>query len=570
MSGGADLGRRALLGLAAAGAVATRLAAADTPMPSAFGIRSPGTHDYRGALAAIQAYGLAELDATGLPGMTISLAATDGFAATLSLGWADLTTRQPVSPDQLFEIGSISKSLTAFWLHGAADKGRVDLGAPVSRYLPDLPLPAEPITLQQLLNHVGGLPDDVPFFSTVPGGRLWTGFAPGARFSYSNIGYDLLGLVVDRIAGRPLPQVLADEVLGPLGMVDAVGHIRTADRPRYATGYQPLLNDRPALTRTALKEGPWTEEDGAAGAVAASAAAMIGYLRYVIQLGQGKGGPLMSDRAAAALLAAEVAAPAFGARARYASGLATQTIEGRRLLHHTGGMLMFSSSFHVDAAAGVGAFASVNGHLQDYRPRRVTSYAVAALRAARAGRPAPALPDPTMLRIRDPRRFAGRWQAADGEGLDLLPTPGGLALVADGERGRLEAISDRSLATDLPSRSLHQLDFEPARGTPTRLWWGSTMFTRGRAPADLPPTPAALRALEGSYVARDPWGASLLVFARGDRLWAEPLGEVVERPGGYWSVPDDKGGVDRLWFEAPIAGRPSRVNFNGFLAERIT
>ena len=565
------IGRREWLGLAAAGLVATRLPGATEAMPSSLAIRSPG-RDYGAALDRIRAYATAELEATGLPGMTMALADADGFAATLSLGWADLAARRPVTPDQLFEIGSISKSLSGLWLHAAAAKGRIDLAAPVAHLLPDVPVPPEPITLQQLLNHCGGLPGDAPVFPRSPGGRLWTGFTPGARFSYSNIGYDLLGLVIDRVAGRPHPQALLDDVIAPLGMAGAIAHIRTADRPRFATGYVPRQDDRAPLTRTAMAEGPWTEEDIAAGAVAAPATAMIAYLRYVLALGQGRGGALMPDAAARALLAADILAPEFGKDARYASGFATQRRDGRALLHHTGGMLMFSSSFHADAAAGVACFASVNARLGEYRPRATTAYAVAVLRAAREGKVLPSLPDPLAFRrVSEPRRFAGRWIAASGEVLEIGQSGDRLVLDADGARGRLEPIGDRSLGTDHPTRAVHLLEFEPEKGGFTRLWLGGTPFGRG-TPAALPAVPSRLRPFEGTYVSHDPWAGEgpTVVIARGDRLVVEGGGEMVERPGGFWSAKEDEGGVDRLWFQAPVAGRPSRLNVDGYDLLRIS
>jgi CubicO group peptidase (beta-lactamase class C family) len=562
--------RRQWLGGAGAALLATRLpAAAGDALPAAFAIRSPGTADYRAALDAIGSHVQAELEATGLPGMSLAVAAADGFAATLSFGWADLGSRTAVGPDQLFPIGSISKSLVALWLAAAADKGRVALDAPLSRYLPAAALPAEPITLAQALDHLGGLPDDAPLFPSVPGDRLWTGLPPGTRFSYSNVGYDLLGLVMAAVGGHPHPQLLADDVLAPLGMVGALPHLLAADRARFETGYLPAEADRLALTHPVWREAPWIEEDRASGSVAASAGAMIGFLGYVMALGQGKGGVLMGDPAAVRLLANPVPAPDFGARARYARGFATQTIEGRRLLHHTGGTLSCASSFHVDAAAGVGCFAAVNARLNDYRPQRATSYAVAALRAARAGRPPPARPDPAVFnRVRDPRRFAGRWLSAAGDALELDAAAGGLSLTADGARGRVEAADDHLLVTDHPRRSAHLLDFEGGRGAATRLWWGGTPFARGRAPA-APNVPDRLRRLEGHYAAAAPGAPTLDLFARGDRLWAEPLGEMVERTGGWWSAPEDAGGIDRLWFEAPIAGRPSRLCYNGYIARRI-
>jgi len=553
----------------AAGALAGARAAAAVPpppLPRVLIRRSEG-RDRRAALDLIRDHAAAELAATGLPGMTLALVDADGFAATINLGWADVAERVPVGDAHLFEIGSISKSLVGLWLHAAAAKGRIDLATPIARLLPDVPVPPEPITLQQLLNHVGGTAADAPLFPRVPGGRLWTGFRPGERFSYSNIGYDLLGLVIDRVAGRPHAAALDADVLAPLGMAGATAHIRTADRARFATGYVQLLSDRAALTGTALREGPWTEEDIAAGAVAATAPAMLGYLSYLVDLGRGRGGRLMPDAAARAMLAAEVAADEFGRGARYASGLATQVAGRRRLLHHTGGMLMFSSSFHVDAAAGVGCFASVNGRLDEYRPKGVTRYAVDVLRAVGEGRRLPAAPDPRAFRrIASPNRFAGRWVAATGEVLTIAREGDTLALVAADGRARLEAVGSEALATDHPRLSRHLLELDTERGSP-RLWWGGTPFGR-RAPTP-PVVPPRRAAREGSYVARDPWGVSMSVFARGERLHADGFGELVERPGGFWSTREDAGGVDRAWFEAPIAGRPSRLCYDGYDAFRI-
>lgn len=567
-----EMNRRDWLRLAGAGAATMALpglARAET-VPAALTVHSGGAR-YGAAIEAIRAYALAELAATGLPGMTISLADDRDFAATLSLGWADIARRVPVNPTQLFEIGSISKSLTGLWLNAAAERGRVDLHAPLSRYLPDVPLPPAPITAAHLLDHAGGLPDDAPVFPRVPGDRLWSGYPPGSRMTYSNTGYAILGLLVDRVAGMPHPAVLARDIIAPLGMADATAHILTADRPRFATGYAPLRYDRPALTQPPLAEGPWTEEDFASGAVAAPADTMIGYLRYAIGLHAGRGGALMSDKAARALLAADIACTEFGPGSRYASGFAKVAIDGLPALHHTGGMLMFSSSFHADGAAGVACFASVNGRLDDYRPRMATAYAVRVMRAARAGRPLPPMPDPLAFRrIAGPADYAGRYLATDGRMLEVLPSSAGLALVADGTRGRLEAAGKDSLGTDHPALATHLLQFEREGGRVVRLWWGNTLFGRNHAPAAQPPVKARLAALEGRYTAHDPWLPEADVFARGDTLVLEGVGPIEQRPNGFWTAREDEGGVERFWFEAPLAGRPSRLSFSGADLLRIS
>ncbi|MCJ2185147.1 beta-lactamase family protein, partial [Novosphingobium sp. 1949] len=355
--------------------------------PSSLRVLKGEAGPYAEALARLAAYARAEVEGYGLAGMSVAVSDEAGFAATLSIGEAERESATPVGPDHLFEIGSISKSITAFCVHVLAHEGLLDLDAPVSRYLDATSLPEAPITLGQLLNHAGGLAHDAALYPASPDARLWCGFAPGTRFSYSNTGYMLLGLVIEAVTGRPHPQVIAERVLRPLGMAGAHAHLMLADRERFAAGYVPLREDKVAMTGAPLVRGPFLEDDFASGTVGASARDMAQYLRFVIALGQGKGAPLLPDAAARAFLARAMPNTQFGPGSLYASGIATVREGARTLLHHTGGMLAFSSSFHADPAAGVGVFASVNTRLGDYRPRVVSAYGTALLAAARAGKP---------------------------------------------------------------------------------------------------------------------------------------------------------------------------------------
>jgi CubicO group peptidase (beta-lactamase class C family) len=558
--------RRDLLGMAAIGTVAATLPAmaSAAKAPATLAIRNKTGRDYGEALERLRDYAAAELDAVGLPGMTISIVDSEGFAASLAVGWSDVDKREPVRPDQLFQIGSISKSISGLWLHAAADKGLVDLNAPVSRYLTGVPLPAQPMTVLQLLNHAGGLAHDAPVFPHTPDGKLWTGFKPGARMSYSNIGYAMLGLIIDKVSGKPHYRALEDDVLKPLGMTGATAHIRTADRGLYATGYVPFREDGVAMSRAQLIPGPWSESDNAAGAVAASADGMAGYLRYVLALGAGKGGPLMSDAAAKKMLAAEIATTEFGPGSRYASGFATVQIDGKPALHHTGGMTLFSSAFHADPVAGVACFASVNGRLISYRPRQTSSYAVRLMRAVVAGTALPPAPDTfAFRRVPTPETYAGTFVGPDGRSVTLRTTNVGLVLADKDGEGRIELAGKGSLGTDHPGYAAHPLDFD---GKTDRFWWGDQLFGRGAALSQ-PTAAAALKPLVGEYSSGD---GNFVVLARGTTLIAEGAGEIVRRPGGFWSPKEDAGGVTRVWFDAPVNGRPSRLIFCGMDFIRIS
>ena len=134
--------RRGWLGATAATALAAPALAhgADSPAPK-FRVISPGVHDYGPALEALADYARREIAELGLPGMSLSVTDAEGFTAVLTVGVADLQTREPIRPDHLFQIGSISKSFLALTILSLVDEGAVDLDAPVARYLPEAPLP---------------------------------------------------------------------------------------------------------------------------------------------------------------------------------------------------------------------------------------------------------------------------------------------------------------------------------------------------------------------------------------------------------------------------------------------
>ncbi len=566
--------RRALLGATAFIAAAPAFAAIEA-FPGRIILRASGKRDYAAAIAAIRICAQGELVATGLPGMIVSLVDDDGFEADLCLGLADLTSRTPVGPDHLFEIGSISKSLAALALWQLAAEGRIDLDLPVSRYLPLHCLPPEPITAQQLLNHVAGLTEGAPIPPDSPGGRLWTAAKPGSNFSYSNTGYELIGLLITTIAGRPHPEVIRDRVQKPIGMAHATAHIHIEDRALMATGYV-TADDLPPMFGCPLVEGPWNEMDEAAGSVMATVSDMAAYLRYVIALGRGQGGQLLPDASARAMLANVAKAEKIGGG--YSSGFMRTKIDGRPMLHHTGGMQLFTSSFDVDADAGVGAFASTNGTLGDHRPVAVTAYAVRALRAVRDGKPLPPQPDPfAARRIKAPERYLGRWVAADGTVLEVGKVGTGLVLRSGGETGRLEALSG-DIVTDLPGYRAALLEFSSATkkdgnnddhdkndkaATPDRLWYRDRAFGRDKAPEPIAPTPARLSALAGDYRSADPWAGGVDIVTRGDRLVALGAGPLIENKAGFWQVEDDRGGYSRFWFDTPVAGRMYRLIASG-------
>ncbi len=561
--------------LAGASSVATTRAGSasgwgdDTPAGQ-FMVRARGAgRDYAAALEALRNYARAELAAYGLPGMTLCVTDLDGFTAVLPLGWANVELKMPVTPDHYFQIGSISKSFIALTVLALADQGRIDLDAPLARYLPDAALPAEPITPAQLLSHGAGLPDGAPIFPRVPQGRLWCGFAPGSRFSYSNTGFGLLGRLIERVTGMPHKDAVRLYVRQPLGMLGVAGSISQSGRSQFAVGYWPWDRTVAAsLPGARLEFAAWNEEDNPAGSIGATSDQMAVYLRALLRMGRGQGAPVLSDAGARRFVTPVIAADEFGPGARYACGVAIQLVDGVPCLHHTGGMMAFSSSFHADPAAGVACFASVNARNEDYRPRQTTAYAVRLMRAIRSGAPLPPPPDPLAPhRFKDATPFFGRF--SDGETEFAIAADGGGARLDGADAaGRVFPAGKDRLVTDHPALAGFGLDAVRQGGQVVAFWHGETLFWRDR-PRPAPLSPPTLRSLAGVYLNRDPWIGGAKVLARGDTLWVDGVGRVIDR-GGWWSAEKDPGGVERLRFDGMLNGRAERLNVSGDDLLRIT
>lgn len=558
------LTRRTWLGAAAATGAMAASAAFASPPQSTLSVKQTGRsgHDYSAALDALRRYAALELQTIGLPGMTLCVTDADGFVALMTLGWADIDRRIPVSTAHLFQIGSISKAFAALTLFHLSDAGKIDLDLPLSKYLPDAMLPEEPITVAQVLSHTAGLPDGAPIFPRVAGGRLWSGFKPGTHFSYSNTGYELLGHLIDRIAGKPHPDAIREAVLSPLGMTATKGIITDEDRAQYAVGYYPFYQDRPSLTQVPMSVAPWTDEDTAAGSIASTAEQMAHYLQFLLTLGTGKGAPVLTDRSAQRFIKPVIDAPIFGPKARYGNGLATVLIDGKPCLHHTGGMICFTSSFHADPAAGVACFASVNGDLGDYRPRKTTAFAVQLMRAVRANARLPAPPDPMgKLTIAKPADYAGRFLSDSGDALDFVMRGGQLVLESGGATGRLQQADKDTLMTDHPKWAPHIFSFVRENGKLAALWWGERLLGRNAARPQ-PAVPDRLRALAGTYLNRDPWVGGAVLLAQGKQLVVEGGGPLTETKDGYWKLADPLS-PERFVFDADLNGRAFRLNDSG-------
>lgn len=482
---GVTISRRAFTGGALSLAFSSRLTAAAGAEPR---------RNLAAALAAIRAYGEAHRSYFGLPGMTLGLTAPDGFAAVTNFGFANAEARTPITPDTLFQVGSITKLMMGAVIHQLAGEGRLTLTDRASELVPAIPLPAgNGIRVQHLLDHVAGLPSDAPLF---PAGGLWTGFAPGQQWHYSNTGYEILRTIAEHATGKPLSRLFAERIFAPLGMSRSRGAIVAEDRLRYAQGYEAADQTSFYPRGAALAPAAWVDVTSGAGGIASTAADMQRLLRSLGDAAQGRGGLGLSPGAARAFTSHAV--PSDTADMRYGNGLMHVANSGRSYLHHTGGMVSFSSSFHVDVASGVGAFASATiSAFAEYRPRLLTRFAVDALTEAIAGRPLPSQP-PVAVPLANAASYVGRYSGPRDSFEIRAGAP--LTIVSGGQSAPLEPRSGEIFQTAHPAFRPFSVLFERKTGRITSAAWGASTYLREGGGGVLPASDPALAKLAGRFV----------------------------------------------------------------------
>jgi CubicO group peptidase (beta-lactamase class C family) len=170
--------------------------------------------------------------------VTIGVVSGGKLVWTKSYGLADIENNAPATKDTVYRIGSVTKQFTGLMLLQLVQQGKVHLSDPVKKYFPEferIPNPytySPPVTLLQLATHTSGLDaqaDDVEKYtkgpvadwektliSALPHTRFK--YEPGTHFSYSNIGYVILGEALSRAAGEPYIQYVQEHIFQPLGM----------------------------------------------------------------------------------------------------------------------------------------------------------------------------------------------------------------------------------------------------------------------------------------------------------------------------------------------------------------
>lgn len=194
-----------------------------------------------------------EMDRHNIVGLSVAIIVDDRIVCSKGYGYADKETNKLATPDTVYRVGSISKIPNAIAVLKFKAAGKVDIEAPITHYIPELKVKsrfetAPAFTPQQLMTHHSGLPSDIvkgmwggqpkSFQSVIPLlADEYLAYPPMRIHSYSNLGADLLGVMLERVSGMEYEAVMQESVLQPLEMVNSSYLLQPHIARRLSQGY---------------------------------------------------------------------------------------------------------------------------------------------------------------------------------------------------------------------------------------------------------------------------------------------------------------------------------------------
>ena len=296
--------------------------------------------------AAIERVALEELRLSRTPGAAVAVILGDRVVFSHGYGVASVETGAPVSPDMLFRLGSTTKMFTASTVVELSLEGKIDLNAPISRYISGLDEAIGRVTANQLLSHTSGLHDEAPMFGSHDeialgkGIHAWKAdlfFAePGRIYSYSNPGFWLAGYLAESVSGKPYADVVEERLFRPLGMRTSTLRPTMAMTRPLAQGHE-VKDGKPEVIRPAADNtATWP-----AGSIFSSTLDLARFVTAFINDGMLDGKRVLPRELIAAMSIPHATVP--GTQAHYGYGLELVTRRGVRWVEHGGSRAGYGS-----------------------------------------------------------------------------------------------------------------------------------------------------------------------------------------------------------------------------------
>ena len=277
------------------------------------------------------------------PAVSIAVVRGKDTLVMKGYGLASREANRPATASTIYRIGSITKQFTAAGIMREVEQGKIMLDDPITKYLPDVPTHGQRITVRNLLTHTSGVHNytDKPEWAKRWGEEMTPrqivafvdkdtlDFAPGTKYSYSNTGYVLLGMILEKVTGQPYATYLQKQFFTPLGLTQTS---YCADKPKdsqFAEGY--------AATSGAVKPAEYLNitQPFSAGALCSTVRDLVRWQRALLD------GRVVGARSYSLMTTADTLNN--GSKINYGFGLVPGQLGGKRTIGHSGGINGFTT-----------------------------------------------------------------------------------------------------------------------------------------------------------------------------------------------------------------------------------
>jgi CubicO group peptidase (beta-lactamase class C family) len=319
-------------------------------------VAAPPAASKEDVASRVDAIAAAHLAEPGAVGLSIAVGRGDAMLLEKGYGKAEAEFGALANASTSFRIGSVTKQFTAALVMSYVERGEIDLDADLSLYVPSFPLQGHEVTIRQLLSHTSGIVSYTDLESE------WTSkwpleltheellalvkdkpfvFEPGTKWAYNNTGYYLLGMVLEKVAGKPYAAIVREEISEKLAL----------SRTRYDSNSELIENRAQGYAfeggKLANDQILGMNQPGAAGALLSTAGELV---RWQIAL---RGGRVVSPESYALMTTPNVLPD--GTPTHYGFGLMIDDREGSARIQHGGGIFGFNSmlAFYPDSGLHV-------------------------------------------------------------------------------------------------------------------------------------------------------------------------------------------------------------------------
>jgi len=518
--------------------------------------------DYGAAVEMLERFITHEMADKELPALSIALVDDQQIVWARGFGFADPKSKTPATAETIYRVGSVSKLFTDIAIMQLVEQRKIDLDAPVTRYLPNFRPRnkfGRSVTLRQLMSHRSGLVREPPvgnYFETTQPSLARTiaslnntelVYAPESRTKYSNAAIATVGFVLEQTQGEPFAKYLKRSVLDPLGLE--------------RSSFEPT----PEITKDLAKAYMWTVDGrvfeaptfelgmSPAGSMYTTVTDMGRFMSALFAGGRGAKGQMLKPSTIEEMWTPQFAPP--GQKTGYGIGFGVRELEGRRTVGHGGAIYGFATTLKAMPDDKLGVVVVTTKDSANAVTNRIADLALQAMFALRQAKP---IPQPEITSPIDPQlthRIAERYVNGPNS-VDLIGSAGKLSKLSSlgGEQVRLRALGEALIVDDKLAYGEKILVRDNAIVT------GNETFKRIEVPKPQP-APVRWRGLIGEYG----WDHDVLyIFEKDGKLWAliewfefDPLEEVSEN---VFKFPE-RGLYDgeRLIFTRDKNGRATQV-----------